>query len=222
MGSIWLKQYSWCVSHWSSSLVPTYHPDYKFPDLTPLDRKGPHSCKRLWGLSVVLPDGRARPGSRSDASAKNFTTRLVYKVFVENLCDSNFLTPYSLYLYSNKDCFNILELWSAWLDRLRLLWVVHSRHFEFYADNNMWLSRRWKQYRYCRLKSQTWQRRLSLWHNTANSHRAVRVRWANCTGPWTLSYPVLDAYLFERVGLCVWFLARTYRLFNACYEHGVF
>jgi len=76
------------VDHCAWTLRSTQH--LKFPDLTPLDRKGPHSCKRLWGLVVVLPDGRARPGSRSDASAKNFITGSVLEVFYENLCDSNF------------------------------------------------------------------------------------------------------------------------------------
>ena len=75
----------------------------------------------------------------------------------------------------------------------------------------MWLSRRWKQWQLNRLKSQTWQWHLFWSHNTSNSHRAVGGLWANCTSLWTLSYLMPDAYLVVEVGLCVWFLALTYR-----------
>ena len=66
---------------------------------------------------------------------------------------------------------------------------------------------------------------LSAWsvsHNTPNGHRAVRDLWANCTGPWTLVYLMLDAFLSWRAGLYPLFLALTYMLFKGCYGHGVF
>ena len=90
---------------------------WQFLDLTPLDQKGPHSPHRLWGLVVVLPDWRPRPGSRSDASAKNFTSRYVPKVFVENLCDSNFWHLDLCYLDNKLNWFSVRVFRSAWLDR---------------------------------------------------------------------------------------------------------